>query len=147
MATYSGPLEVKLKKDQLVCVAGENDYDLYKVKSGKLLVFVNEGSKITPIAYLGAGEYLGELSFFDRQPRSAHVVAIEKSELIKLPVTELEQQAPAWLITMAQHIARKIRRADEIMRQKGIRRQNVDSIKPLSMEEQHHFYKLIESRL
>lgn len=147
MVKFDGPLSVTLKKDQLVCVAGDREVDLYKVKSGSLMVFVNEGSKITPIAYLKSGEYLGELSFFDHQPRSAHVIALEKTELIKLPIEELNKHAPRWLITIAKSIAGKIRHADEVMRQKGIRRQNVATIKPLSQEEQHHFFKLIESRL
>ncbi len=147
MSDFGGPLTLTLDKNELVCVAGDQEVDLYKVRSGKLMVFVNDGTKITPLAYLGAGEYLGELSFFDHKPRSAHVVAIEPSELIKVPVEELEKQAPRWLITMASHIAQKIRSTDELIRTKGIRRQNVESIKPLSMEEQRHYYQLIESRV
>ncbi len=147
MSDFGGPLALTLDKDELVCVAGDQEVDLYKVRSGKLMVFVNDGTKITPLAYLGAGEYLGELSFFDHKPRSAHVVAIEPSELIKIPVNELEKQAPKWLITMASNIAQKIRTTDELIRTKGIRRQNVESIKPLSMEEQRHYYQLIESRV
>ena len=147
MTQFSGPLTINLPKDELICVAGDNDVDLYKVRSGKLMVFVNDGTKITPLAYLGAGAYLGELSFFDHKPRSAHVVALEDCELIKVPVEELEKQAPRWLITMATHIAQKIRVTDELIRKKGIRRQNVESIKPLSIEEQRHYYGLIESRV
>lgn len=147
MNELSGPLTLQLKQDELVCVAGDSEVDLYKIRSGRLMVFVNDGTKITPLAYLGDGEYLGELSFFDHEPRSAHVVALSPTTLIKIPVHELEKQAPAWLITMATHVAKKIRRADELIRKKGIRRQNVESIKPLSMEEQRHYYKLIENRL
>lgn len=147
MSDFGGPLTLSLDKDELVCVAGDQEVDLYKVRSGKLMVFVNDGTKITPLAYLGAGEYLGELSFFDHKPRSAHVVAVEPCELIKIPVNELEKQAPKWLITMASHIAQKIRTTDELIRTKGIRRQNVESIKPLSIEDQRHYYQIIESRL
>jgi CRP/FNR family cyclic AMP-dependent transcriptional regulator len=145
--SFGGPLTMTLKKDELICVAGDREVDLYKVRSGKLMVFVNDGTKITPLAYLGEGEYLGELSFFDHQPRSAHVVALEECEIIKIPVEELDKQAPRWLITMATHVAQKIRRADEMIRTKGIRRQNVESIKPLSIEEQRYYYKLIEDRV
>lgn len=147
MSDFGGPLTLTLDKDELICVAGDGEVDLYKVRSGKLIVFVNDGTKITPLAYLSKGEYLGELSFFDHKPRSAHVVALESCELIKIPVKELEKQAPSWLITMATHIAQKIRTTDELIRTKGIRRQNVESIKPLSMDEQRHYYQIIENRL
>lgn len=145
--SFGGPLTMTLKKDELICIAGDLEVDLYKIRSGKLMVFVNDGTKITPLAYLGEGEYLGELSFFDHQPRSAHVVALEDCEIIKIPVEELDKQAPRWLITMATHVAQKIRRADEMIRTKGIRRQNVESIKPLSIDEQRYYYKLIEDRV
>lgn len=147
MSEFSGPLTITLQKDELICIAGDQEVDLYRVRSGKLMVFVNDGTKITPLSYLGKDEYLGELSFFDKEPRSAHVVALEKTELIKIPVTELEEQAPRWLITMATHVAKKIRKADELIRKKGIRRQNVESIKPLSIDEQRHFFQLIKDRV
>ncbi|GAB4012381.1 MAG: hypothetical protein Fur0010_08170 [Bdellovibrio sp.] len=140
----SGPLTVKLKKGQIICAAGEHDYDLFMVHKGKLLVFVNDGTKITPLAYIGSGEYLGELSFFDKQTRSAHVICVEDSTLIQIPVEELDKQFPSWLVLLAQNLTKKIRKADELIRKKGIRKQNVETIKPLTIEEQRYFYKVLQ---
>jgi CRP/FNR family cyclic AMP-dependent transcriptional regulator len=141
----SGPLNLNLKAGELVCCAGQQDYDLYIIHTGKLLIYVNEGTKVTPLAYLGAGEYLGELSFFDHKPRSAHVATLEPTTLIQVPVDELGKQFPEWLITIAQNITSKLRRTGDVIRQKGIRKQNVESIKPLSIDEQRHYYQLVES--
>ncbi|MBT3584460.1 MAG: cyclic nucleotide-binding domain-containing protein [Halobacteriovoraceae bacterium] len=143
----SGPLTLSMKKDELVCTAGDSECDLYIIHSGKLLVFVNEKSKITPLAFLGPGEYLGELSFFDGQSRSAHVVCVEDASLIKVPVTELNKQFPDWLITLAKSITTKLRKTGELIRVKGIRKQNVESMKALSIEEQTHYFQIIKDRL
>ena len=61
-------------------------------------------------------------SFFDKQPRSAHIICVEDSTLIKIPVEELDKQAPRWLITLAQHVARKLRKADSLIAKKGIKK-------------------------
>ncbi len=139
-----GPLTINLEAGELVCCAGQEDYDLYIIHSGKLLIYVNDGTKVTPLAYLGAGEYLGELSFFDRKSRSAHVATLEPTTLIQIPVDQLNKQFPDWLITIAQNITQKLRRTGDVIRQKGIRKQNVETIKPLSIDEQRHYYQLVE---
>ncbi|MCP4914749.1 MAG: cyclic nucleotide-binding domain-containing protein [Oligoflexia bacterium] len=142
--SLSGPLTLKLDKDEIICSAGEHDHDLYIIHKGKLLVFVNNGTKITPLAFLGPGEYIGELSFFDKEPRSAHVICVEPSTLIRIPVTEKEKQFPRWLETIAISITHKLRKTGELVRQKGIRKQNVETMKPLTIEEQRHYYQKLQ---
>lgn len=141
--SVSGPMTITLQPDEIICRAGDKEVDLYIVHSGKLLVFVVNGTQITPLAYLVDGEYLGELSFFDHQPRSAYVVAVEETTLIQIPTQELERQFPPWLILMARHITSKLRATDELIRKKGLRKQNVEGIKPLSIEEQRHYLSVI----
>ncbi len=140
----SGPLTLNKKAGEIICVAGEQECDLYIIHSGKLLICVNKGSQITPLAYLSEGEYLGELSFFDGKERSAHVICLEDTSLIKIPVTEINRQFPHWLSKMAKEITTKLRHSDEIIRKKGIRKQNVDTIKPLTIEEQREYYLAIQ---
>ncbi len=143
----TGPLTRQMMKGDIVCAAGEHDSSLYIIHSGKLLVFVTDGTKVTPLAYLNEGEYLGELSFFDGEPRSAHVICVEDTTLIEIPVTEIQKQFPAWLVTIAKSITTKLRDSSELIRQKGIRRKNVESIKPLTIEEQRAYYQNLSSYL
>lgn len=140
----SGQLTQKFKKDEIVCVTNNTETDLYLIHEGKLLIFGNEGSRITPYAYIGAGEYFGELSFFDGLPRSANAVCVEDTTLIKIPVNELEKQCPAWLRVLAVKLVQQVRDASSLMNKKGIRRKNVETIKPLSIEEQTHYYQILE---
>jgi CRP/FNR family cyclic AMP-dependent transcriptional regulator len=147
MNQVSGPLTKQVKSGEMICVAGEQNSDLFIIHSGKLLVFVTDGTKVTPLAYLNAGEYMGELSFFDHEPRSAHVVCVEDATLVQIPVSEINKQFPPWLVTIAHSITRKLRDASDLIRQKGIRKQNVETMKPLSIEEQRNFYKSLQSYL
>jgi len=143
----TGPLTKSLKKGEMICVAGEQNSDLYIIHAGKLMVFVTDGTKVTPLAYLGEGEYLGELSFFDHEPRSAHVMCVEDSTLVQIPVSEINKQFPPWLVTIANSITHKLRKSSDLIRQKGIRRKNVESIKPLSIEEQREAYQSLQEYL
>lgn len=139
-----GSQTISLKKDEILFLAEEKNRDLFIIKKGKVMVFVQKGSQIIPIAYLGASEYIGELSFFDDEPRSASILCLENTEFMKISTEEMNQHFPAWLKTIGLQLTRKIREGDELIRSKGIRKKNVDSIKPLSIEEQTHCFKLAD---
>ena len=139
----SGLYGLKLKKDEFLCKHGDKNSDLYKIHSGKLMVFVTQGTKVTPIAYIGAGEYVGELSFFDEIERSAYVVAIEPSKLTQIPRNQLKEQFPDWLLRLAKFMTLSIRRVDFFIAKNGTKRKNTSSVAPLSIEEQRHFYTLL----
>ncbi len=140
-----GTETVKLKKDEILFLAGEDNSDLYIIRSGKVMVFVQNGSQIIPVAYLERGEYIGELSFFDGTARSASIICLESSEFIKIPTEELHKHLPNWLLNMGLELTKKIRSNDELIRSKGIKKTKVESIKPLSIEEQTKYYKLTEA--
>ncbi len=65
---------------------GEQGDRLYIVKSGALEVLATpaDGAEPVPVAYLGAGEVLGELALLTGSPRTATVRCPEKAELFVL---------------------------------------------------------------
>ena len=136
---------INLKKDNILFLADDQKNDLYIIQKGSVMVFVQKGSNIIPLAYLGKGEYIGELSFFDNEPRSASIICLEDSEFIKIGAEEMQEKFPSWLKTIGQQLTKKIREDDELIRSKGIRKKNVESIKPLSIEDQTYYYKIVES--
>lgn len=135
---------ISLKKDQVLFLAEEIKNDLFIIKKGKVMVFVQKGSQIVPVAYLGQGEYIGELSFFDDEPRSASIICSEDSEFVMIETAEMNEHFPSWLKIIGQQITKGIREGDELIRSKGIRKKNVESIKPLTIEEQSRYFKLVE---
>jgi CRP-like cAMP-binding protein len=97
---------------------------------------------VTPLARLKADEFFGEMSFFDKSPRSADVIATTDTELQKISHNELIDSAPFWLRTMAKSMTEKLRDLNKVISQKGIKRQST-AVKPLSIDEQRRLYELL----
>jgi CRP-like cAMP-binding protein len=135
---------ITLKKDDILFLANDSNNDLFIIQKGKVMVFVQNGSQIIPVAYLTVGEYIGELSFFDNEPRSASIICLEDTLFKKITAQEMNSNFPNWLKTIGHQLSRKIREGDELIRSKGIRKTNVESIKPLSMQEQTRCFKIVD---
>lgn len=134
---------LKIPKDYVLCREGDTDTDLYLVMSGKLLICSRSGRMVTPIAHLSKDEYFGEMSFFDGRSRSADVIALEETTLIKVSSQDLKVQMPTWLLVLAKQMTNKLREIDSVIRDKGIKRKKAKSMKPLSIEEQRHYFQLL----
>lgn len=134
-----------LKKDEVLARAGDIDKRLYLIESGELLICALSGSMITPLAYLRDGEFVGELSFFDGAPRSAYIIALKETTLVEIPEAAISL-IPNWLITMAKNLTAKIRKIDALIATKGIKRKGSGTLRPLSIEEQRHFYLLLKAK-
>ena len=139
MNTFS----IELKKDQVLCREGDLETDLYVVLHGKLLVCVRKGTQVTAMATLGTGEYIGELSFFDNLPRGADIVALEPCKLAKIPATEIRQNFPIWIHILGKTLTKKLRLHDDVIRKNGVKKAKAETIKPLSIEEQRHYHKIL----
>ena len=136
-------LSVEFEKDEVVFREGDPAKDLFKVLSGKLMICSRKNRMVTPLAFLNPGDYLGEFSFLDSKTRSADVIAVKKTALIQIPQAELKKHFPYWLIQVNRSLTKKMRLFNEVIRSKGIKRRNVETIKPLSIEEQRRIYQII----
>ncbi len=134
---------IKYKKDDVICRVEDQADDLYYILSGQLLICSRSGHMVTPIAYLGPQTFFGEMSFFDDLPRSADVVANEDTEMLRVPKSHLESQFPNWLHIIAKNMTYKIRVMDEVIKDRGYKRKNLESIQPLDIEEQRRLYQLL----
>lgn len=72
------------RPDQHVFREGEASKAMYLVQKGTLSVRKMKGSVHVEIARVYSNEVLGELSFFDRLPRSASAVALTEVELLEI---------------------------------------------------------------
>ena len=89
---------------------------MYLVLEGELRVRMMIGGKETILVTLGPGEFFGEISLFDRGPRSADVVANQDSVLLKIAASALEtllKEAPdlaaPFLFAMSKTLMARIR--------------------------------------
>lgn len=138
-------LAVHLEKDQVLCLEGDAKNDLFLIHSGRLMVCVRKGSEVIPLAYVNAGEYLGELSFFDGLERSADIICLEKTTLIKIPSDYLRKQFPGWLVLLAKYMTQRIRVLDDVIRTKGIKKKTAQTINALSIQEQRYYMEKIKN--
>jgi CRP-like cAMP-binding protein len=92
---------------------GQQGERLYIVKSGVLEVLASteSGTDAAPVAYLGAGEVLGELALLTGSPRSATVRSPEHAELFTLDKSvflDLMESLPAFAKNLCVVLAKRL---------------------------------------
>ena len=107
------------KAGQFLFREGETSQSLYLIKKGSVGVRKAKGSGHVELARLYTNEVVGELSFFDRQPRSASAVAINEVEVMEITFESLDkiyQEVPDYLRTIMASVSDRLRKADETIR-------------------------------
>lgn len=135
--------EQTFDKNQVLCREGDPSSDIYLLKSGKLLACSVQGTKVTALARILPGEFVGELSFFDGKTRASHVVALESSKVIMIPKHELSSLLPLWFMQMGKNLTKKIRLLDSVVHESKLRKFGKEEQKPLSIDEQRVILKAI----
>lgn len=121
---------VEYKKDDFLFQEGEITADLYIIQSGVVKIFKTVDGAMLPIALVHAGQFVGELSFFDGKPRSASAQAVTDLKVLKLDQAKLENEIkklPSWLLVMIRSIADRMREADELVKRNRIVDQKISS--------------------
>jgi CRP/FNR family transcriptional regulator, cyclic AMP receptor protein len=103
-------------KNAVVLTEGEMGDSLYMIQSGKVKVFIgDEDGREIILKILGAGDFFGEMSMIDKQPRSASVTTLEPSVFLVLSHSAFEkcvEQAPRIGNMVMQCLATRVREAD-----------------------------------
>ena len=90
---------------------------LFIIRSGQVKVsLIHEDGREFILSLMGEGEVFGELSLIDDQPRSANVVALEKTDLLMLrraDFLELVEGIPQIAVALLEELASRLRRTDE----------------------------------
>ena len=109
-----------LARSTQVVAHGEGDMVLKRGASGDGLYLVLEGTVEVrrgsrALARLGAGQFFGEMSLFDNQPRSADVVALHPSKfavLTKWDFWGFAASKPGVVLKILEEMSRRLRAAD-----------------------------------
>lgn len=100
------------KGETIIHQDGEGDA-MYLIVSGRLkVVSTIEDGKEALLDFLHDGDYFGELSLFDQELRSASVIAVEDSVLIRISRAELLgflQRHPEANLILLRSLAKRIR--------------------------------------
>jgi small-conductance mechanosensitive channel/CRP-like cAMP-binding protein len=64
--------------------AGEEGDSMFVVHHGNVAVQISDNGEARTVATLGEGDFFGEMALFTGEPRSAHVVAAEETEVLEI---------------------------------------------------------------
>jgi len=99
---------------------GEQGDSMFLVLEGEVRARLMIAGKETTLMTLGAGEFFGEMSLFDQQPRSADVVANKDCVLLKVSAdkfNKLTSDAPdlatPFLVAICRSVAGRLRQGNK----------------------------------
>ena len=113
-----------VKMGDLLMKVGDPAEKIYILKKGKLQAFhVNEQDQkvilgeVRPCPHFGdtcsPGEFVGEMAYFNSEPRVASVIALENSELIEIPIASFDRviyQKPAWAMKLIETLSKRLKK-------------------------------------
>jgi CRP/FNR family transcriptional regulator, cyclic AMP receptor protein len=108
--------EVDVPAGRVIARQGEVGTGFFIVADGRVQV-IRDGETI---ATLGPGEFFGELSVLDGQPRVAQVVAVEPTRCLALPSWDFERvllDEPRVALGILRGLAKRLRGVTEAHRQ------------------------------
>jgi diguanylate cyclase (GGDEF)-like protein len=71
-----------LAAGDVLLTMGQPNAVMYMILAGRMSVHLEGGPKSDPVAFIGAGQTVGEISVLDTSPASAHVVAAEPTRVL-----------------------------------------------------------------
>lgn len=106
---------IKLIQNQYLVREGEESTEMYYLKEGTLAVYKRKGDAEVQIGIISAGELVGEMSFLDKNPRSASVRAMSECELVAIPLDKFEstmRSMPKWFSALLNTLVGRLRKAN-----------------------------------
>jgi|SRR5688572_2941070 len=104
-------------KNAVVLTEGEMGDSLFMIRSGKVKVFIgDQDGREMILKILGPGDFFGEMSMIDKQPRSASVTTLEPSVFLVLSHAAFEkaiEQVPRIATIVMRILAQRVREADK----------------------------------
>jgi CRP-like cAMP-binding protein len=113
------PNVLNFRPGQFIFRENESSKAMYLINKGSVAIRKGKNGGYIEIAQVYSGEVIGELSFFDRKPRSASAVALTDVEALEITFDSLDKiygEVPPYLKTIISCVAERLRRADDTIR-------------------------------
>jgi CRP/FNR family cyclic AMP-dependent transcriptional regulator len=101
---------------EVICREGEPGDRMYVIQAGRAAVRRQEGGVDVEVGELQSGDVFGEMSIFDRKPRSATVCAKGRARILTLDKRAFLRgvhEDPSLAYRVLQEMSQRIRRLDE----------------------------------
>ena len=121
---------LQYKRGDLIIKEGDYGISIYKIVKGRVRIFNESAAGEVPLATLGRGEIIGEMTFLNRgeEPRTASARALEDTELeVWHPLTlkkEFEEMPPVIKYIVNQALRRLVR-MNQLVAQYSAKRQRI----------------------
>lgn len=140
---------ISYKRGQVIFAEGEASSYLYIVVSGEIRIFKEEKNRLIPISLVGPQDFIGELSMFSDDPRSATAIATRDSKLMiikKSDIRKVLRSCPEWVSNIMITISDRLRSTVEVLREHRI----IDDLhpgnsEPISDQDMAHFQSAVEA--
>lgn len=112
---------VELAAGDQLAGEGEPGDALFVIVSGELQVVKRSRTTDVPIALLGPGEIVGEMSIFEAQPRNASVRAVSPSRVIRIArdeIMDLVSTRPSATMSMLRTVMGRLRNTESMLRER-----------------------------
>jgi len=118
------PNSKTLDEGEVLFEEGTTGRELYIIQEGDLGVYKDTSEGPVELAVIGKGGIIGEMSLLDKQPRSATIKAVSKSQVAivneKVFQAALEK-APMWLTSIVKIVVSRLRDANKRVDQSVLR--------------------------
>lgn len=105
-----------LKKGELLFKAGDGSDGMYVLRRGQIQIFLDKAGTDIVLTTVAAGGMIGEMSLFDKKPRSASARALEETEVTQISnddFNKIIQQIPKWLVSLMATLSSRLRDTNE----------------------------------
>ena len=112
--------EIVLKKDAVLFTEGEASSFMYIIAKGKIGILKESDGKVMPLAIVGEKSFIGEMSLFNDETRSATAIALEESHVYMIKKTDIRKvlkNCPEWVTNIMITLTDRLRDVDELMRE------------------------------
>ncbi len=114
------PVKKSILAGQCLFQEGDDSTSFFLIQSGILSVRIKKNQGYIELAKLSQNEVIGELSFFDRLPRSASAVAEVDTEVLEISFESFDKiwaSIPDYMKTILKSVANRLRKADALIHQ------------------------------
>ena len=132
---------VKFARDQIIFKKGDEATYFYIIKKGKVGIFVSTQKAATLVSVLGAQDFIGELTLFSNESRSATVIALQETEaylIKKSHISKVLKECPEWVTDIMLTLSDRLRSTTKVLSDHGI----VEDI-PIEQDEVARLSKLV----